>query len=533
MFDGMPADQFHQFIASSRTSLPIPLSFPLHGNPSFPSFDPFSSHHQLHLHLESSINNKVELEQDHEEQTSLISTNSVLQRERERSMPETTTTRTTDPGWTNNEVLALLRIRSNIENWFSDFTWEHVSRKLAELGFKRTADKCKEKFEEESRHFNSISYNKNYRIFSEQDDEFYPDDQDQEPHVSAEKNHQNMDKQNQEEDIGDRKIVEGESESHENEEQVATKPRENKKRKRKEDKFEMFKGFCEAIVNKIMVQQEELHNKLIEDMLKRDEEKFAREEAWKNRHMERIKKEIEIRAEEQATAGERQTIIIEFLKKFITDSCEEDQQFVKKIQDLLKVNKSCSNAPNMTLPCEIQSHDQTPTTQEKVEAATSSSMVFIHQNPSSKASSSSVLAQNLNSAKTQENNQVEFTPSSRKKPSKNLDCQRGDSGNRWPRDEVLALINLRCKLNNNDENKEGAKGPLWERISQGMLELGYKRSAKRCKEKWENINKYFRKTKDSSKKRSLDSRTCPYFQQLSSLYSQGTLVAPNNLPENQ
>jgi hypothetical protein len=114
---------------------------------------------------------------------------------------------------------------------------------------------------------------------------------------------------------------------------------------------------------------------------------------------------------------------------------------------------------------------------------------------------------------------------------------KDDIGKRWPRDEVLALINLRCSLYNNNEDKEGsARAPLWERISQGMLESGYKRSAKRCKEKWENINKYFRKTKDVNKKRSIDSRTCPYFHQLSTLYNQGTLVAPDNRsasPENR
>ncbi|KAL0464207.1 UNVERIFIED_CONTAM: Trihelix transcription factor GTL2 [Sesamum latifolium] len=111
-----------------------------------------------------------------------------------------------------------------------------------------------------------------------------------------------------------------------------------------------------------------------------------------------------------------------------------------------------------------------------------------------------------------------------------------DTGKRWPRDEIQALINLRCKLSSNsssDDSSIAKAAPLWERISQGMLELGYKRSAKRCKEKWENINKYFRKTKDSNKKRSVDSRTCPYFHQLSCLYSEGTLVAPTSttLPE--
>ncbi|KAK3036151.1 hypothetical protein RJ639_029888 [Escallonia herrerae] len=89
---------------------------------------------------------------------------------------------------------------------------------------------------------------------------------------------------------------------------------------------------------------------------------------------------------------------------------------------------------------------------------------------------------------------------------------------------------MRCSSER--EDKEGsAKGSLWERISQGMLELGYQRSAKRCKEKWENINKYFRKTKDVNKKRSVDSRACPYFHPLSTLYNEGTLP-PSERPEN-
>lgn len=51
-----------------------------------------------------------------------------------------------------------------------------------------------------------------------------------------------------------------------------------------------------------------------------------------------------------------------------------------------------------------------------------------------------------------------------------------------------------------------------------MRRLGYNRNAKRCKEKWENINKYFKKVKESNKKRPEDSKTCPYFHQLDALY---------------
>ncbi|RVW96036.1 Trihelix transcription factor GTL2 [Vitis vinifera] len=101
------------------------------------------------------------------------------------------------------------------------------------------------------------------------------------------------------------------------------------------------------------------------------------------------------------------------------------------------------------------------------------------------------------------------------------------------RDEVAGTD--KPKMQSKCRRQGRRKGASMERISQGMLALGYKRSAKRCKEKWENINKYFRKTKDVSKKRSLDSRTCPYFHQLSTLYSQGTLVVPSSeapAPEN-
>lgn len=76
--------------------------------------------------------------------------------------------------------------------------------------------------------------------------------------------------------------------------------------------------------------------------------------------------------------------------------------------------------------------------------------------------------------------------------------------------------------------------------------MGYKRSAKRCKEKWENINKYFKKVKESNKKRPEDAKTCPYFHQLDALYrkkllgstsgsggSGSTYVNPNRPEEQQ
>ncbi|KAL4303688.1 hypothetical protein GQ457_10G001710 [Hibiscus cannabinus] len=110
-----------------------------------------------------------------------------------------------------------------------------------------------------------------------------------------------------------------------------------------------------------------------------------------------------------------------------------------------------------------------------------------------------------------------------------------DNNSRWPIAEVEALIQVRCNLEPKFR-EPGLKGPLWEEVSHFMSSSGYQKSAKRCKEKWENINKYFRKSKGNGQQ----SKTCSYFDQLDQLYSripyipQRDLVAQeSNLKDNE
>jgi len=382
-----------------------------------------------------------------------------------------------------------------------------VHRKLAEVGYKRSAEKCKEKFEEESRFFNNINHNqnsfgKNFRFVTELEEVYQGGGgENNNNQVEAEKANEVQDKMDPHEEDSrmDDVLV-----SKKSEEEVVEKGTTNDEKKRKrsgDDRFEVFKGFCESVVKKMMDQQEEMHNKLIEDMIKRDEEKFSREEAWKKQEMEKMNKELELMAHEQAIAGDRQAHIIQFLNKFSTSANSSSlASMSSSLQAYLATLTSNSSST-------LHSQNPNPEVLEKT-------LQPIPENPNSAIPSSSTTLV----AQPRKNNPISSY-------SLISSGERDDIGRRWPKDEVLALINLRC--NNNNEEKEGNnnnKAPLWERISQGMLELGYKRSAKRCKEKWENINKYFRKTKDANRKRSLDSRTCPYFHLLSNLYNQGKLV---------
>lgn len=415
---------------------------------------------------------------------------------------------------------------------------------MAEVGFKRSPQECKEKFEEEERrYFNSNNNNtndhqhisnynnkgNNYRIFSEVEEFYHGHDVSSE--VGDNQNKRNnsvegkgnvgetvqdlleedklrdqdqgqveeasMEKKVNSIDVGKVGNIEDDAKSSSSSSlMMMIKEKKKRKRKKEKERFGMLKGFCEGLVRNMIAQQEEMHKKLVEDMLKKEEEKIAREEAWKKQEMERVNKEVEIRAQEQAMVSDRNTNIIKFISKF-TDHDHDDVQTATSLsQDL------SSLAP--------------PQTQGRRKFQTISSLLPQTLTPHNPLTNETISTKTLK------------TKTQNPKPPKSDD--KSDLGKRWPKDEVLALINIRGSISNmnDDDHKDGnslsspsSKAvPLWERISKKMLEIGYKRSAKRCKEKWENINKYFRKTKDVNKKRPLDSRTCPYFHQLTALYSQ-------------
>lgn len=110
------ADQFHHFI-DSTTSTTNPISFPnpFHASssssPTISAFSTFDSHDVDFLHQ---TKNQIKQEPN------LIPMNlDTTQTDTDRSVQE----------WSTDETLTLLRIRSTMENnWFPDFTWDHVSR---------------------------------------------------------------------------------------------------------------------------------------------------------------------------------------------------------------------------------------------------------------------------------------------------------------------------------------------------------------------------------------------------------------------
>ncbi|XP_042510918.1 trihelix transcription factor PTL-like [Macadamia integrifolia] len=106
----------------------------------------------------------------------------------------------------------------------------------------------------------------------------------------------------------------------------------------------------------------------------------------------------------------------------------------------------------------------------------------------------------------------------------------GDGGNgRWPRQETLTLLEIRSRLD--PKFKEAnQKGPLWDEVSRIMgEEHGYQRSGKKCREKFENLYKYYKKTKESKAGRQ-DGKHYRFFRQLEALYGGGDRETTTTTP---
>ncbi|MED6199199.1 Trihelix transcription factor df1, partial [Stylosanthes scabra] len=258
--------------------------------------------------------------------------------------------------------------------------------------------------------------------------------------------------------------------------------RKNRKRK--------WKEFFHKLMTEVIEKQEELQKRFLEAVEKRERDRMAREESWRLQEMQRINREREILAQERSIAAQKDAAVMSFLQK---------------IAEQHNLGQALNNTISIVPP--------QPQPQPIPNAAPVQQRVLTAQVVAPVAAQPVVLPVSVPPAVPQVVTSMEMV----KVGDNNGEKSTSGSSSRWPKVEVEALIRLRTNMDAKYQ-ENGPKGPLWEEISASMKKLGYNRNPKRCKEKWENINKYFKKVKESNKKRPEDSKTCPYFHQLDALY---------------
>ncbi|CAK7357540.1 unnamed protein product [Dovyalis caffra] len=523
--------------------------------------------------------------------------------------------------WPRQETLALLQIRSEMDAAFRDATlkgplWEDVSRKLAELGYKRSAKKCKEKFENVHKYYKRTKEGragrqdgKSYRFFSQLEalhstggaspsivnvsgaapqpigttttssldvapvsvgvpmpisSSFrIPPPSSQVPQpasnigsmfppdfgatvvpavaaapaagapvgISFSSNGSSSSPSSEDDDDDD---------DDDDEDILGGQPSgmaAGTSRKRKRASLSSSRGethrmmeFFEGLMKQVMQKQEAMQQRFLEAIEKREQDRMIRDEAWKRQEMVRLSHEHEIMAQERAISASRDAAIVSFLQKITGQTIHlptpvsiappvsqppPPQPQPVQLAPLVTVSRQQQQPPppppqpqpqpmpqSQVTPQQNKQQPEPLPQQQQHQQQQHHQVHHQHQPP---ISSDIVMA----------------VPEQQVAPQE-FGSGGGGSGSepassRWPKAEVLALIKLRSGLETRYQ-EAGPKGPLWEEISTGMQKLGYRRSSKRCKEKWENINKYFKKVKESNKKRPEDAKTCPYFHELDALY---------------
>ncbi|KAL7262862.1 hypothetical protein ACSBR1_001092 [Camellia fascicularis] len=482
--------------------------------------------------------------------------------------------------WPRQETLALLKIRSDMDVVFRDSSlkgplWEQVSRKLADLGFHRSAKKCKEKFENVYKYHKRTKEGrstkpdgKTYRFFDQLEAlesqpplSLLPPPPRSQAHQAAQSpnpvavampmsmampasanlpivsqvtvpstanpisvslninptnpfpsnpfppppppqpvpattttipNPINLSQRtpipsSQPNMSSSFASISSSSSTSSDEE-----PERRGKRKRK------WESFFQRLMQEVIEKQEEMQKQFLETLERRERDRLAREEAWKVQEMARMNREHDLLVQERSIAAAKEAAVIAFLQKV----SEQQIPNVPQIQTQIQVHTQENPIP----PPAAAVQQPPPQPQPQQPAAVQQPPPIVQptpQPPLQLQAPTQSSAKSLVNPKTDNGGENLASPSS----------------SRWPKAEVEALISLRTNLDLKYQ-ENGPKGPLWEEISNAMCKIGYNRNPKRCKEKWENINKYFKKVKESNKKRPEDSKTCPYFHQLDALYKE-------------
>lgn len=237
--------------------------------------------------------------------------------------------------------------------------------------------------------------------------------------------------------------------------------------------------YLEKLMRQVLEKQENLQNQLLEALEKCEKDQIAREEAWRLQQMERIKKEQEYLGHERAIAAARDATVMAFLQKISGQAIP--MQFP---ETPTPVSEKDINKQQLQTP--LPSSAPGTIDNQELENNVGRQEALFDKDVDNRGNGVG-------------ENSVQATTS------------------RWPKAEIEALIRLRTNFGMQFQDN-GLKGPLWEEISSAMKKLGYDRSAKKCKEKWENVNKYYKKVKESNKRRPESSKTCPYFHLLESIY---------------
>lgn len=404
--------------------------------------------------------------------------------------------------WPRQETLALLKIRSEMDAAFRDASlkaplWDEVSRKLAELGFHRNAKKCKEKFENVNKYYKRTKAGrsgrqdgKTYKFFNQ-----------------LEALYGNTD---------DTAIVDNNTSRNNNIMAASGSSRE----------FQATPSPPAAAATNRSEETQVPEDKKPPAATELSPMSFSTESSDETHDDNNISETRSSRKRKRITTKKMMRFVEKLMERVMEKQETMQQRFLEMIdkreQDRMIREEAWRRQENVRLNREIELRSQ----ERALSASRDRALIAFLQKVTGQTlhlPDQFPVSQPLSPVPAQ---QIHPRPDEINKDNNETDSLDPNS-KRWPKQEVHGLIKLRSALEPRFHDS-GPKAQLWDQISAEMAAMGYHRSAKRCKEKWENINKYFRKAKESNRERPGNNNTCPYFYQLDALYTKGILRYSNS-----
>ncbi|GBG62291.1 hypothetical protein CBR_g29899 [Chara braunii] len=437
--------------------------------------------------------------------------------------------------------------------------WEEVGRKMSDLGYQRSAKKCKEKWENVTKYYRKTKESsksggadaRNYRYYAELERFYREGGESALAAAAAARSSQGGDgnggaseesEEEEHEGLGGQEVEEEEDELVES--------GGKRKRKRRGDVEEALLSM-ERMMKRILYCHHQQQQRMFETIDKREKDRLAKEEEWRRQEQARLAHEQKLRESEHVSAANRESALVIILQKLaagMAPGCPQPLSLPLLAASLSSPTKPSVNAcalPTPALGAEAfppqQAHGVagmtmamgggTPATVfapagtaiARGSAATPASTLLAGGGAKGSGPVATVGSEGGADAGA-ESPATAAIPVAKRTPSVTPVLahdpeivQDRQAEKRWPKQQVQALIQFRSSMEGSFQ-EPGPKQHLWEVISARMARLGFSRSAKRCKEKWENINKYFRRSKskgrvDGKKKK------CPYFALLDELYN--------------
>ncbi|KAI3950196.1 hypothetical protein MKW92_044510 [Papaver armeniacum] len=308
----------------------------------------------------------------------------------------------------------------------------------------------------------------------------------------------------------------------------------DKMMKKQEDMYKVLLEKQEDKYKVVLEKQENMYKVLLETIEQKEKDRITREETWRNLENERMRKEEEKRAEDT----HRSLALVSLLKKqenvykVLVETIEQkekdritreeiwrnlERERMRKETEQMEIDRITREETWRNLEKERMGKEEERRAEDSRRSFAVLSLLGKFLGQQIIINAGLLGQQESNTPQSIEQQKINI-PQSSEIISHDQSGQKQQRSHNWTKHEAQALISVRMAIEQKFLRGARKSRMSWEEISLGMASMGFTKTAKQCRDKWETMNKCFKRAEKSGKTKAENAKTCPYFQELDMFY---------------